>query len=59
MIMRRDFLGAALAITVGLGASTGAQAQSVTIGYQLIYNPWKVAIAQGQFEEATGYESAG
>jgi taurine transport system substrate-binding protein len=56
MIMRRDFLGAALAITVGLGASTGAQAQSVTIGYQLIYNPWKVAIAQGKFEEATGYD---
>ncbi len=31
-----------------------AQAQDVTIGYQTIYNPWKVAIADGKFEEATG-----
>ncbi len=29
-----------------------AQAQDVTIGYQTIYNPWKVAIADGKFEEA-------
>lgn len=28
----------------------------VTVGYQLIYNPWKVAMARGQFEAATGRE---
>ncbi|MFQ5958346.1 MAG: taurine ABC transporter substrate-binding protein [Alphaproteobacteria bacterium] len=34
-----------------------AQAQKeVTIGYQLIYNPWKVAIVNGEFEKATGYK---
>jgi taurine transport system substrate-binding protein len=29
--------------------------KEVTIGYQLIFNPWKVAIARGDFEKATGY----
>lgn len=29
--------------------------KEVTIGYQLIYNPWKVAIADKEFEKATGY----
>ncbi len=33
-----------------------AQNKEVTIGYQLIYNPWKVAIAQKKFEAATGYK---
>lgn len=32
------------------------QAAEVTIGYQQIYNPWKAAIADGKFEEATGYK---
>ncbi len=31
-------------------------AKSVTIGYQGIFNPWKVAIANGDFEKATGYD---
>ncbi len=30
--------------------------KEVTIGYQLIYNPWKVAIVDGAFEKATGYK---
>ncbi len=38
---------------LGIGA---AQAKEVTIGYQLVYNPWKVAIVNGEFEKATGYE---
>ena len=48
----------AVLIAFGLVAMGGAaQAQKkVTIGYQLIYNPWKVAIANGDFEKATGYE---
>ncbi len=32
-----------------------AEQKKVTIGYQLIFNPWKVAIARGDFEKATGY----
>jgi taurine transport system substrate-binding protein len=35
-------------------AGLAAQAQKVTIGYQQIYNPWKVAIVGGKFEKATG-----
>ncbi len=43
-----------------MGAAPDAKAQSsqpmeVTIGYQLIYNPWKVAIHDRAFEKATGY----
>ncbi len=30
--------------------------KKITVGYQLVYNPWKVAIAAGTFEKATGYE---
>ncbi|RME99453.1 MAG: taurine ABC transporter substrate-binding protein [Alphaproteobacteria bacterium] len=45
--------GAFLALVLG---QAGAQAQEVTIGYQQIYNPWKVAIADGKFEKATGYK---
>jgi len=33
-----------------------ADSGEVTIGYQLIFNPWKVAIAGGDFEKATGYK---
>ncbi len=32
------------------------QDKRVTIGYQLVYNPWKAAIALGAFERATGYD---
>ena len=43
-----------VAITI---TGTAAWAQNeVTIGYQLIYNPWKVAIANGDFEKATGFK---
>jgi taurine transport system substrate-binding protein len=37
-------------------AAAPALAQEVTVGYQLPYNPWKVAIVDGAFEEATGAE---
>ena len=33
-----------------------AESGEVTIGYQLIFNPWKVAIAEGDFEKVTGYK---
>ena len=34
--------------------STVRASKPVTVGYQLIYNPWKVAIATEAFEKATG-----
>ena len=51
-----------LSIAVGaavmmIGALTSLAAEKeVTIGYQLIYNPWKVAIAGGVFERETGWK---
>jgi taurine transport system substrate-binding protein len=45
--------GAVFALSLG---AMSAQAAEVTIGYQQIYNPWKVAIADGAFEKATGYK---
>jgi ABC-type sugar transport system ATPase subunit len=33
-----------------------AENKEITIGYQLIFNPWKVAIARGDFEKETGYK---
>jgi len=38
------------------GVSTSLAAKKVTIGYQLVYNPWKTAIADGSIEKATGYD---
>ncbi|MFQ5754898.1 MAG: taurine ABC transporter substrate-binding protein [Acidiferrobacterales bacterium] len=43
-------------VLVVTGIGTSLAAKEVTIGYQLIYNPWKVAIADGKFEKATGYK---
>ena len=45
--------GAVFALTLTFA---GAQANEVTIGYQQVFNPWKVAIANGDFEKATGYK---
>ncbi len=45
----------AVIVTAG-GHSAMAEDQKVTIGYQLVYNPWKVAIKNGDFERATGYQ---
>ncbi len=38
-----------------LSVATAAD-KEITVGYQLVYNPWKVAIAKGEFEKATGYK---
>ncbi len=46
---------AALALSLLLTA-VPAQAQQVTVAYQGIYNPWKVAIDKNTFERATGYD---
>lgn len=56
--MRRVFAtlcAGLLALAFGV-AGAQAQDKQVTIGYQTIYNPWKVAIADGEFEKATGYK---
>ncbi len=45
------------AALVAFGIAAGpAAAQEVNVGYQLPYNPWKVFIADGKFQEATGAE---
>lgn len=40
----------------GLVLSQFASAETVTIGYQGMMNPWKSVIAEKQFEEATGMD---
>lgn len=53
---RKQRVAAQLAIALVLsGFALPAGAQEVTISYAPIINPWKVAIADGTFETATGY----
>ncbi|WP_202593883.1 taurine ABC transporter substrate-binding protein [Desulfohalovibrio reitneri] len=52
--MRRLLVLCALLLLVA--APAAAAEKSATIGYQLIFNPWKIAMAEGWFEEATGWE---
>jgi ABC-type taurine transport system substrate-binding protein len=47
--------GLAVAILSAVGPAMAAGKQ-VTIGYQLMVNPWKVAIVNKAFERATGYD---
>ncbi|MGI9437044.1 MAG: taurine ABC transporter substrate-binding protein [Geminicoccaceae bacterium] len=51
--MLRKTLVTSLVILISL-VTTSVYARDITIGYQPIYNPWKVAIADGAFEAATG-----
>jgi taurine transport system substrate-binding protein len=53
---QQQLLGAALGLGLGALISGGAAAETVTVGYQLIYNPWKVPIADDTFSEATGWD---
>ena len=43
-------------VSGSLAFAAQAADKEVTIGYQLVMNPWKVAIVDGAFEKATGYE---
>ena len=54
--MRKIFAAITGAIAALAFGAMSVQAAEVTIGYQQIYNPWKAAIADGKFEEATGYK---
>ena len=51
--MKRYLAGIAAA-AVAVGFAVSAQAQEVTVGYQLVFNPWKVPIVEGTFEKETG-----
>lgn len=52
--MKSILKGFAAGCAVAGALASTAAAQEVTIGYQGVYNPWKVAIADGAFEAATG-----
>jgi len=50
-------IGLATALSgISLMATSAAQANDVTIGYQGMFNPWKYAIAEKKIEAATGKE---
>ena len=52
--MKKFLRVAALLMAFSLTYPLPLEAQEkVTVGYQLVYNPWKVAIASGAFEHAT------
>lgn len=53
---RRINVLAALGALLFSATAALAADKELTVGYQLIYNPWKVAIADGKFEKATGYK---
>ncbi|MDZ3991900.1 taurine ABC transporter substrate-binding protein [Pseudomonas sp. Teo4] len=44
------------AVVLSLGLSAAAHAETVTIGIQSMYAPWKNAIAEQAFEKATGWD---
>ena len=52
--IRRAVLLPLTALTLGLAVN--AQAQTVTIGVQSMFAPWKDAIARQAFEKATGWD---
>ena len=41
---------------LSLGMAVAAQAETVTIGIQSMYAPWKNAIVEKEFEKATGWD---
>jgi taurine transport system substrate-binding protein len=47
---------AAGAVAIATFAGSALAQKEVTIGYQLVFNPWKVAIKDGTFEKVTGYK---
>ncbi len=53
---RVGLLFAFVFLMAGIGGPCYAQTKTVAIGYQQIYGPLLVAIANGDFEKATGYK---
>jgi len=56
MMKSLKMLIAGCVAAASLGSAAGAADNEVTIGYQLVMNPWKVAIVDKAFEKATGYK---
>jgi taurine transport system substrate-binding protein len=56
MMHRRTLFHGVVALAFGLIGGGAASAQTVTVGYQLIYNPYKVPIADDTFSEVTGWD---
>jgi taurine transport system substrate-binding protein len=52
----KRWIGAALGCGLGALVGNAAAAETVTVGYQLIYNPWKVPIADDTFSAVTGWD---
>ena len=53
--MRALWQTLAVSLSLAISGTGNAIAQTeITVGYQLMYNPWKVAIANGAIEQATG-----
>lgn len=46
---------AALSLFLLMTSGPCVARQTVTVGYQLIYNPWKYAIKRGDFQDIEGY----
>lgn len=55
MAIGKALLGGCVLLGLAVG-TVQAQDGQVTVGYQTVLNPWKAAIADGKFEEATGRE---
>jgi taurine transport system substrate-binding protein len=55
-MIRRAMLASVAATGLLAALATSAAAEEVTVGYQLIYSPWALPMAEKRFEDATGYE---
>ena len=55
-MIRRTLFASVAAAGLLAGVAASAQAEEVTVGYQLIYSPWALPIQEKTFEEATGYD---
>lgn len=56
LALARSLAIAAVAAATLIPLGARAASKEVSIGYQLMVNPWKVAIADHAFEKATGYK---
>jgi taurine transport system substrate-binding protein len=53
---RRTLLQPLGAVALGIGLCASAHAETVTIGVQSMFAPWKDAIVKKEFEKATGWD---
>ena len=57
-MVRRTVLASAVGAVAGLvvALATPVAAEEATVGYQLIYSPWALPMAEKTFEKETGYD---